>query len=453
MEEQKQLKSYFEILWTRRLLIIIVTSSCMTIAALINVLAPSEYKTTATILVTSPYAPDNMNLPNAPYSTGIFNDLFHNVNFRKAILDKLGKKGAEIKLTATKLEKMASLEFVPKNNIIRVNVEGRELEFLNDIVNSFTEIYVEQFNHAQKLEFLETKHKVGEDLKVIREELNSKEEEIKALGLKIDKHLIDQKYGKVSHQLSSYENELRDRRIALDGNNAIIQEIERQLNTENERPLPNLHLIHSLNEKIRNISVNKSEYNVKYNEINKFIGQLENGKKDDKTVSELTDYKKQATELNILLNASNAKINEYKKQIEAERVSPSRNKKTIDSLRGRLRNQTEANERKSAEYKKMSNTLVKLKNDVKTLNEKKLYYDTEKRKLERERQSVVAKLNSIEAKANKAMMSAKTKRMKAKVFELSSCPLEVKSSLVNSLAYSGIGGFALIILFLWICFI
>lgn len=284
MNKNAEFKDYFKILWHKKILIIIVMCSCMFIAGLINVLKPSKYETESTILISCPYKPDSVNLPNAPYVQSLYADLFNNKNFRNNVIDKINIKYTQPNLTVENLEQMARLKLFSKSNIIKIRVEGDRLELLVDLAKIVSGCYVDQFNYMQDTEFLKSKNAVEADLDYLQKKLNSIDEEIKELGMDINYQFVQQQLSQFGSQLATYENQLRDRKTYLTGVNTRIQELESQLKKEEESQVSRPNVIDSLGSQLNSSYVDKKNKDAEYEDMGNDISKL----KDE--VNDLNDW-------------------------------------------------------------------------------------------------------------------------------------------------------------------
>ncbi len=446
---------FVKIIWEKKYFVLTFIFCCLVTTVFLDKIKAPVFKTEATLLIFSPYNPNNFSLPNAPYSSKLFNDLFHNKNMRDLVIDEINKKHLQANITTADLEDMVSIELSSHSNLIKFKIKGVSPEYLLDVANMMVESFIIYFNDIQEAEYKEMERIIDDEIGTLRKKLFDIEVEIENLQTNINLTTAQQKYNSENAQLISYKSQMRDKKRNIDGIDARIQELDSQLREEKENPPPSQGLINSLNSQLKTQYVVKEGLLAEYGEIAKIIDNFKREKDNPNRTAHLGKYKSQLRDKKINIDGIDARIQEFEGQLREEKEDPPPNQGQINSLKSQLKAQHVERKTKYAEYKNMEAVVVKLIEETDSLNlelahiKKELaHHNRELKRLERERSFAENQLRSFRNKADQAKLEAKSKQIFAKIIEPSSKPQLVQSNLKLNLVWSGVGGllFSIVIL-------
>lgn len=258
MGKNTELKDYIEILWKKKLLIIIVTATCVFVSVLINILKPVKYGAVSKILITSPYDHLNNNLSLiTPYSNKLFKELMDNSNFIKLVLSRIDKKYCFNGLDADLLRAATRLKFYQGSDIIDLIVEHNRKESLSEIVNVLSKSYVEQFNLTENAKFREVENVIQSDREAIQKKLDNKYKEMEKFESESEYTLSSSLRGSKIGMFSQVENKIDSQEVQLIKINAKIEELEVQIRKEKENTGSQQAIIDKLNSNYSEILIEK----------------------------------------------------------------------------------------------------------------------------------------------------------------------------------------------------
>jgi uncharacterized protein involved in exopolysaccharide biosynthesis len=350
-----ELRDYIEALLRRKWIIILVffvTTISAGVGALY--LVKPVYQATALLMISKPrYQVELEPKIKTPIPLEIsletYKNLIKSADLEGKVIKKLGLDQPPDELTIEALDKMVSVEAVPKTDLIKISVESGVPGEAKEIVNTWVALFIEENKDLNLRETKEAQSFIENQLKISEENLFLSEEELREFN---EKSRIDSLKKEIEEKLTkmmSYELELADVRTSLEKGEAKAKEIFRQI----------------LQVKIRDYQSKLADLRLSILREESNFKQLENELKDQHRIVSLSKSVTEDQFFNQLLQeiTGQRSLALSKLQLQSEQLNP-----LFISWRGKLTNSTLSIENMTTECKKLTEIDANLQSKIKEVS-------------------------------------------------------------------------------------
>jgi len=233
--EELELRDYIEVLLRRKWIIILVffvTAISAGVGALY--LVKPVYQATALLMISKPrYQVELEPKIKTPIPLEIsletYKNLIKSADLEEKVVKKLGLDQPPDELTVEALDKMVSVEAVPKTDLIKISVKSGVPGKAKEIVNTWVALFIEENKDLNLRETKEAQSFIENQLKISEQSLSLAEEELREFN---EESRIDSLKKEIEEKLTkmmSYELKLGDVRISLKKAEAKLSQIKREM--------------------------------------------------------------------------------------------------------------------------------------------------------------------------------------------------------------------------------
>jgi len=233
--EELELRDYIEVLLRRKWIIILVffvTAISAGIGALY--LVKPVYQASALLMISKPrYQVELEPKIKTPIPLEIsletYKNLIKSADLEEKVVKKLGLDQPPDELTIEALDKMVSVEAVPKTDLIKISVKSSTPGKAKEIVNTWVALFIEENKDLNLRETKEAQSFIENQLKISEQSLSLVEEELCEFN---EESRIDSLKKEIEEKLTkmmSYELKLGDVRISLKKAEAKLSQIKREM--------------------------------------------------------------------------------------------------------------------------------------------------------------------------------------------------------------------------------
>ena len=239
-KESLELSDYINVVWKRKLLIVLFTFIIMVIAAVFNLMTPNVYQATATLVLLPPKF--QTELAPSILSIHTYMNLLKAPELLKAIIDTLEIEDATVEglnrnLETEIVEEKYGAQKISYSPLIKLLVRADTPQRAADIANAWAEIFVEKNKNLStkgkesSLKFIEaqfpkSKEKLEKAENVLKETEDHYENELKTFKDRWQKKILnfkaqwkidfmEREVGVIESKLINFESELIDVRVSI----------------------------------------------------------------------------------------------------------------------------------------------------------------------------------------------------------------------------------------------
>jgi len=233
--KELELRDYIEVLLRQKwiiVLVFLVAAISAGVGALY--LVKPVYQASAVLMISKPgYQVELEPKIKTPIPLEIsietYKNLIRSADLERKVIKELGLDQPPDELTIEALDKMISVEAVPKTDLIRMSIKSGVPGKAKEIVNTWVALFIEENKDLGLIETKEAQSFIENQLEISEQNLFAAEEELCKFN---EKSRIDSLKKEIEEKLTkmiSYELKLGDVRISLEKGKVRVKEIFRQI--------------------------------------------------------------------------------------------------------------------------------------------------------------------------------------------------------------------------------
>ena len=233
--EELELRDYIEVLLRRKWIIILVffvTAISAGVGALY--LVKPVYQASALLMISKPryqveLEPKIKTFIPLEISLETYKNLIKSADLEEKVIKKLGLDQPPDELTIEALDKMVSVEAVPKTDLIKISVKSGVPGKAKEIVNTWVALFIEENKDLSLRETKEAQSFIENQLKISEQSLSLAEEELKQFNEESRISMLAKEIDDKIRRIISSEGRLTDLKVLIKQKEAELNQAGNQL--------------------------------------------------------------------------------------------------------------------------------------------------------------------------------------------------------------------------------
>jgi len=230
-----ELRDYIEVLLRQKwiiILVFLVAAISAGVGALY--LVKPVYQATALLMISKPryqveFEPKIKTSLPLEVSIETYKNLIRSADLERKVIKELGLDQPPNELTIEALDKMISVEAVPKTDLIRISIKSDVPGKAKEIVNTWIALFIEENKDLNLRETKEAQSFIENQLEISEQNLFVAEEELKRFNEESRVSILEKEIADKIGRIISSEGRLADLRVLLKGKEAELNQAKNQL--------------------------------------------------------------------------------------------------------------------------------------------------------------------------------------------------------------------------------
>ena len=233
--EELELRDYIEVLLRRKWIIILVflVTAISTGAGALYLVKP-VYQASALLMISKPryhveFEPKIKTPIPLEISIETYKNLIKSADLERKVIKELGLDQPPDELTIQALDKMISVEAVPKTDLIRISMKSGVPGKAKEIVDTWVTLFIEENKDLNLRETKEAQYFIENQLEISEQNLFTAEEELKKFNEKSRISILEKEIADKIGRIISSEGRLTDLKVLVKGKEAELNQATNQL--------------------------------------------------------------------------------------------------------------------------------------------------------------------------------------------------------------------------------
>jgi len=332
--DELELRDYIEVLLRQKwiiILVFLVTAISAGVGALY--LVKPVYQASALLMISKPryqveLEPKIKTSIPLEISLETYKNLIKSADLEEKVIKKLGLDQPPDELTIEALDKMVSVEAVPKTDLIKISIKSSAPGKAKEIVNTWAALFIEENKDLDLRETKEAQSFIENQLKISEQNLFLAEEELCKFNEENSVSMLEKDIEDKIRRIISSEAKLGDLKVLIKGKEAELNQAKNQLAKQPETFVLTKsmyddasfnQLTSELSPKeallLKNLRFKSETLNPLYTTLRCQVANLK---------IDLDRYQSEATQLTKNINSYRTRIEQLIKQLAAEELTKSR---------------------------------------------------------------------------------------------------------------------------------